>query len=144
MLHEECSLKLVSCFCYRFLWVGLGYMYIYSQTSFISIYFRYFYCCQSSQKSLLSFFFKIKSSASKIKFRKASNHCKGFLRLLNLLTPVKLKSLSLPRNLAPETFRELPILLSNNAVNNTVVPVFMYLFWRKVCGKKTFASLVFF
>ena len=52
------------------------------------------------------------SSESKVKFRQASNLCKGFLKLLNLHMLIKQKnSSSLPRNLALGTFGELVTVL---------------------------------
>ena len=53
-----------------------------------------------------------KSSESKVKFRQASNRCKGFLKLPNLLMLIKQRLPSLPRNLALGTPGELPIAFS--------------------------------
>ena len=50
------------------------------------------------------------SSDSKVKFRQASNHAKGFLKLPNL--QIKQKSPLLPRNLALVTFGKLLIVFS--------------------------------
>ena len=55
---------------------------------------------------------KGKSSESKVKFRKASNCCKGFLKLPNLHMLIKQKNPSLAGNLALGTFGELPIVFS--------------------------------
>ena len=53
-----------------------------------------------------------KSSDSKVKFRQASNHCKGFLKLPNLHMLIKQKSPFLPRNLALLTSDKLLIVFS--------------------------------
>ena len=55
---------------------------------------------------------KDKSSESKVKFRLASNRCKRVLEAPNLYTIIKQKRPPLPRNLALETFGELPIAFS--------------------------------
>ena len=59
---------------------------------------------------------KDKSSEPKVRFRLASNRCKGFLKLLNLHMLLKQKSPSLSRNLALRTFGELSI-VSSTKVN---------------------------
>ena len=53
-----------------------------------------------------------KSSESKVKFRKAVNVAKGFLKLPNLHMLLKLKSPSILRNLAHRTFDKLLIVFS--------------------------------
>ena len=53
-----------------------------------------------------------KSSDSKVKFRQATNCCKGFLKLPNLDMMIKQKFLLLPKNLAPLTSGELLIVFS--------------------------------
>ena len=64
----------------------------------------------SSQKPLFFCFYQQnKYSESKVKFRQASNRCKGFLKLPNLYMLIKQKSLSLPRNLVLRTFGKFPI-----------------------------------
>ena len=53
-----------------------------------------------------------KSSESKVKFRQVSNPCKRVVKAAKLAYATKKKSLSLPRNLALGTFRELLIVFS--------------------------------
>ena len=53
-----------------------------------------------------------KSSASKVKFRQASNHCKGVLEAAKLAYVIKQKSPLPPRNLALMNFGEFLIVLS--------------------------------
>ena len=55
---------------------------------------------------------KNKSYESKVKFKQASNHCKRFLKLPNLLILMKQKILSLPRNFVVRTFGKLLIVFA--------------------------------
>ena len=64
-----------------------------------------------------------KYSASKVKFRQASNCAKGFLRLANLLMLVKQKKLSLTKILALVTFSKTLIVL----VGKVNLPYLLYL-----------------
>ena len=50
-----------------------------------------------------------KSSESKVKFKRASKHCKRLLKAAKVAYATKQKSTSLPRDLALRTFGELPI-----------------------------------
>ena len=68
------------------------------------------------------FYQQNKSSESKVKFRQASNLVKGFLKLPNLHMLLKLKSPSLPRNLAFGTFGELLLVFSTG--KSAIPPLF--------------------
>ena len=56
-----------------------------------------------------------KSSESKAKFRQASNHCKKVLEAAKIAYGNKIKSSSVPRNLALGTFCELSIFNKGNS-----------------------------
>ena len=61
------------------------------QTSFISMIFSSLCCCHSSQKSFFRLYQKSKSFESKVKFRKASNHCKRVVEAAKLAYANKTK-----------------------------------------------------
>ena len=61
------------------------------QASFISMIFCSLCCCHSSQKSFFRLYQKGKSFESKVKFRKASNHCKRVVEAAKLAYANKTK-----------------------------------------------------
>ena len=70
--------------------------------------------CIAHRNHFFRLYQKDKSSASKVKFRQAINHCKRVLEAANLYMLIRQKSPLLPRNLAVVTFGELLIVLSKD------------------------------
>ena len=84
------------------------------QASFISMVFNCLYCCH---KEITSFVSTKQINLLYQKFRHISTRCKRVLEAANFIMLVKQKNVSLPRNLAQETFGKLLIPVFSTKVN---------------------------